>query len=291
MRLILSGDDEAGLLVDPGSGFSMALPGHPYQTVTLEHPEVPRHDARVMIKDVPVEVRCRLDARPEDMKAAPLAVALAQAFASNRSQGKINVQPAQEAQRRAWGVEAAASVIYPLKRFDPSGADTEEVLVLIRDQRVMTITRAFPGAFTDSLRWTLFNTASNGSIAWTGDGEPPEAPPVIWPESTFLKPGVLGVLRPERRAQALTLSKTLSTTLIQRVAPRLETLLFGSEPPSTPLDATMRRFMGDYLLEVFEGTDAAALILTCLPELHNAHDSRGLALMLLRAVSAAASRT
>lgn len=291
MRLILSDDDETGLLSDPASGFSMAIPGHPYQSVTLDHPQVPRHDARVMVKDVPVELRFRRDPRPEAIKAAPLAVALVQSFASNRCESQINLQPAQEAQRRAWGVEAAASAIYPLKRFDPSGADTEEVLVIVHAQRVMTITRAFPGAFTDSLRWTLFNTACNGSISWGPVGASPEAPPTLWPESAFLRPGVHGVLHPPRRAQALALARTLPSTLIERVAPRLETLLYGSESPTTVIDASMRRFMGDYLLEVFEGTDASKLIQDSLPEVHNAQDSRGLALLLLRAVGAAASRS
>ncbi len=289
MRLILSNNDETGLLVDPQNGFSMALAGHPYQTVTLQHPELPRHDARVMIKDVPVEVRLRVDPRPESIQATALAGALAQTFAANRTRAEaLQIQPAQETQRRSWGVEAAASAIYPLKRFDPSGADTEEVLVLVHAQKVMTITRSFPGAFTDSLRWTLFNTASNGSISWKPQEQPPSTPPALWPPSTFLEPGVHGRLKPDRRAQARALGSTLPSTLIQKVAPRLETLLYGSEAPAYRLDEPTRRFMGDYLLEAFDGTAAVGFIKAHLPQVHNAHDSRGLALTLLLAAGQAA---
>jgi hypothetical protein len=290
MRLKLSADDEVGLLVDERCGFSMSLPGHPYQTVTLQAERVPRHDARVVIKDVPVEVRLRLDSRPEGIKAAPLASALVQSFASVRSRSPLRVTPAREAVRRAWGVEAAASALYSLSNFDPSGADTEEVLVLVHAAQVMTVTRSFPGAFTDNLRWTLFNSASNSSLRWAPDAPSPREPASLWPQSTFLLPGVLGLLRPERRQQARDLGQALDGALLKALSPRLETLLYSSEPPTQEVEPSTRRHLEDYLLEVAQGSALEGYIKAEMPQVRCAQDTRGLALVLLLACGQAASR-
>lgn len=281
----LNDSGETGLLVDRDCGFSVAFPGHPHRTPILNHDDVPSHDARVMIKDIPVEIRMRVDKRPEGIQATPLAIALAQTFAGNRTRSEIKVSPAQEKQRKLWTVEGAASTMYPLKTFDPSGADSEEVLVLVRENHVVTLTKSFAGAFTDSTRWTLFNSACAGSIRWNPRKVAKQVPH-LWPRSTFLDPGIQGTLPEIRRAEARALTTRLprSPELLKEAFPRLDTLIHGSEPPWDPFDEDLRTFVGRYLSEVFDRTAIRAYVEQEMARLQCAHDMRGLALILRKAL-------
>lgn len=277
-------DDETALLVDPRCGFSQALPGHPgFARPTAEGP---RHEARVVLEDVPVVVRYRLDPLPGGATPASLAVGLTMAYASTRAGHPRQITAADSDRLASWRVEGAASSTYPLKTAEPDG-DHESVTFLVRAvggaTHAMMIAQQFAIARVDPFIWNLFSSAAFAALDWN-----PEAPasvvPRLWPPSRFLRPGLSGALFPEQlaRVDALRRRMVFGPGEAEASRARLVALTCGSEPPAAPVDAAARRLYVNYLSDVIADEAAVGTVRELLDEVVHAHDLRGLARLLLR---------
>lgn len=295
MKLISDGG-EAALYVDERCGFSQVIPGHPRLLDVASRPGEPLAHAAVEIADLPsLTMRWRLDALPGGMQPGALAASLAQAFGMNRAAGPPRVFSAPPERLVDWGCAGAASSLYPLRQPD-GAADTEEVFVLVRPDQAsgtwaMVITKRFPSS-TAQVRFGAFTVAANAGLRWR-PGEPaPAAPAPVWPESSFLEPGVACRLLPERQRAARELAAALTgaaDTDLRRAAERIAVLASGgSEPPASPVSQPMRETFAQWFADVSPPPAALRAFTTLLDEALTSRDLRGVALVVLGALTDAA---
>lgn len=288
----LIGDGERGLYVDARCGYSQVFPGRPSLRPCEPRPGEPRADAEVAIADLPLVVRLRLDRMPAGLEARGVAASLCQAFANNRSGAASQVSTASATQLAAWGAAGACSALYPL----PGTDEHEEVLVLARPGDgatwAMVITKRFSSSIP-RVPQAAFTAAASAELRWR-PGEPaPARPPAVWPESTFLEPGVACDLLPQRVEAMEGLAAGLAgaePAALERVAERLAPLALGaSDAPASAVTDEMRATFARYLADVAEPAVVVELFARSLAEVHTAHDLRGLAIWLLKIVLTAAS--
>jgi hypothetical protein len=279
-------DGETALVIERRSGFTQAMPGHP--ALAAPTPEGPRHDARLLLADAPIAVRYRLDRLPAGMQPGPLAQSLTLAYAKERAGEDPLVSAADAARCEAWGVQAAASSVYPLKAEDPDG-DYESVSVLTRPlddaTAAMVITYRFPSRAVSPVHWALFSSGAQVGLSWN-PGAIPDGVPRIWPESAYLRPGVRGELWPARQAQADALRSQLVITPAEVAAlrVRLLRLVGGGEASGNPVDLGQREIYRMYLADVVADRAADEAMRDVLADVHVAHDLRGAAIVLLSAL-------
>jgi hypothetical protein len=109
-------DLETLCVVGEGIGFFQALPGHPFERTEPSRPGQLPCDLTVMLADLGVQVRYRLAARPSGPEDPQLlAQALAYAYPKARSDKPGEPRSAPPQQLAAFGVDGAASVLYPLR--------------------------------------------------------------------------------------------------------------------------------------------------------------------------------
>jgi hypothetical protein len=275
LRLDASG--ETGLLSDGRCGFTQLLPGRP--ALVAPAGDGPRHEARVLLSDAPIDVRYRLDRLPDARQPASLARVLAQAYMAERAAEACAPALAGGARILAWGVDAAASAIYPLRRAGAAG-DTEAITVLVRREGLaMVVTQVFPSSEVPPALWARFSSAAQ--VSWR-EGPPPGEVPRAWPESALLGPGLRGDLSPGARARVPALRAVLARADLGALRPRLHGLLGGGEPPATELDDAARAALAGYLLDAAPGAAGHALR-SLLAAVRTSHDLRGAALLLLEA--------
>jgi hypothetical protein len=239
----------------------------------------------VVLADLGVQVRYRLAARPSGPDDPQLlAQALAYGYPRARSEEPDEPRPAPTQQRMAFGVDGAASVLYPLRDGVARGFDSEETLALVRGDRVVVVTKTFSSAI-DPIAWALFNHASTQSISWDPGRRPPVAS--VWPPGVFLAPGVQGTARPEPRAQ---LQAALQASAAEpedkrALAAALRQLFGGSEPLAQPVTPRMKQTYADFLKASCNDRALWDAIDIGLALVENAYDVHGLAIVLWRELS------
>jgi hypothetical protein len=281
-ELRLGAGNETGLLIDRRVGFTHALPGRP----KLVPPAAQRNEARVSIGEAPITVRYRLERLPMAPAAAALAKNLAQTYGQMRAGVPVTVRAAEAPRSSSWGVAAAASVSYALAR-PTTDADTERLTVLVRPVGpatcAMHITETFNALRVGTVPWNMFTSAT--TFRWSPDA-PTTAVPQVWPDSTYLRPGILGDLLPERVAMLPRIREALSHVSVAPLRSRLTTLLLAPEPAATPLSANAVSMRLAYLSDGAPDRDASLALREVLADVRTIHDARGAALLLMRALPA-----
>lgn len=288
ITLTLDRGGETGLYADLRCSFTMGIPGHP----TLHPPaptagqSEPAYDSLVVLADLPVALRFRLNSLPED-PAPTFAPGLVRTFALNRcrAQFPLTVHAAAPEQCQRFGVDAAASCAYPLAASDDQGSDSEEALVLLRHRQIMLITKRFDSRRTPAVAWSLFSAAAAAALVW-GDTSPACAVPALWPHSDYLLPGVTGQLRAEltTTAEHLRAVLDLPPEPKQLLTDRLKKFLHGSDLPGTLVSSDERR-MYLYALTRDIASEAQELALeAAMSPIRTIHDLRGFAILVLHAL-------
>ena len=279
---------ETALLEDPRCGFSLALPGRP----TLEDPtaELPAHQARLLITDLGVHLRYRLDEVPmSPPQLGPIAIAFAQAYGINRSTGPVRVGSAEPAKVAVWGGGAFAASIYPL-RVPDDGCDTEEVVVAMRaapggKSWAVYLTKRFASATMSPLDWTSFNSAVTGSLAWYPEAAS-RAVPQVWPDSAVVEDGLPLRLKPawsERVAPAAeALGKVANPAELLELSNKLARLGAGGEPPTTAMTDERRQIYLDFIATASPNEALTRAVTQLFDGLTSAHDLRGWVLFVQR---------
>ena len=269
-------------VVGKAIGFFQALPGHPFERSAPGGPGQLPCDLMVMLADLGVQVRYRLAARPSGPDDPQLlAQALAYAYPKARSDQPDEPRPASAQQLMSFGVDGAASALYPLRDGVARGFDREETLALVRADRVVVITKTFASAI-DPIAWALFNHASTQSISWDPGRQRPVAS--VWPRGVFLAPGVHGTARPEPRAQlqAALQASAAGPDDKRALAAALRQLFGGSEPLAQPVTPQMKQTYADFLKATCNDRGLWAAIDVGLALVENAYDLHGLAIVLWR---------
>lgn len=277
---LTSASDDVAIFSDPRCVFHMLIPGKP----VLVLPEDPIWNARIRVKDVPVEICYRLNEIPVTKKPTAIALGLGQAFAYARCAADRlpHVRAASIAHRQLWQVEAAASALYSLAQPDASGVDTEEVLILYQSGQVITILKRFCASAVSGISWRLFQSALSSSIRWNPYADATAQLP-LWPDSDYLRSGILPILHARHQAHVQSLRARLRSTTASTLEfiAQLMTLLQGCEAPSLQIAAEDRLRYAQYLLDVCPFPILKETILDALREIRTIHDLRGFAIFLL----------
>lgn len=277
--------------------FTHALPGRPQLTPPLAANGEPVTDAVLWLYDLPVAIRYRCEAAAfSATSATELALEAARRFANWRAQREVEVKAAPE-WHATWRVDGAAHARYDLAVADAIGANREELVVLVRAGMVMHVTIRYPKGALDFVTHASLRSFLWGTLLWepAGQGGSP------WPQSTFLEPRVATTLVPGRHEQSVELAARLGPTRpdAQRVDPVLlgmieangrpvldptDPTFEAASPPWMPVPPEQLAIHRATLLEMMPHPELGAFLDATLPQVRTAHDLRGVALMLGRAL-------
>jgi hypothetical protein len=278
---------ETALYEDRRVGFSHAIPGYPRALQSTPSPIEPAVDTLIGLGDIPVTLRYRVD-QPQLQAASAVdyAVRAAQTYVVGRTRVQHPVSPARADQVASWAVEAAAVARYPLPQPDAFGADFEELYVLVRQAVAMVVTVRYPSQQMDWLRQALFTTAMQGSFLW--DPQRFRYAPTIWPQSAFLEPGLDASLTPHKCEVLQQITPTLgalATAEKEALSSVLGALVGREEPPWASVAPEALGAHAQSLVACSAEPRYQAIVRQAAGEVRTAHDLRGLAVLLGRAMN------
>jgi hypothetical protein len=278
--------------------FTHAVPGRPQLTPPLAAHGEPATDAVLWMYDVPASVRYRCEGQTVGgATATDVAVESAKRFAQWRAQKEIAVRPAGPDWCMTWRADGGASARYDLPAPDSTGANREELILLVRAGMVMQVTLRYPKNGVDlvtlaSLRGMLWAT-----ILWEAVGMA-QSP---WPQSAFLEPRAAATLVPGRHEQSAHLGARMAIPRADqnRLEPALLGMIEGKgrptvQPTEDPIEipaapwapATHEMLAAHHnaLATALPHPELRLFLDGTFPHVRTAHDLRGVALMLGRAV-------
>ncbi len=278
-------DWETALYSDRRAGFTMALPGFPRPLPFGPAPGEPPADALLSLSDLPIGVRFFLG-RPTVPDETPDAIVARQLglYVRDRAGSAPQLKQTTVDQRAGWRVESAATATYDLARVDPFGGDREEATMLYREGGVMLVTLRYAKAGLDPFRAGLFRSAAFGSLRWD-PRDPILVPPRLWPESTFLEPGVAARLKPYREEQIARLAPAftgLSDAQRAALAEAIERCVTRTSPPWAPVSRGEIEVLIDDLGGAAESELFEKMLRSVAVEVRTMHDLRGFALLMGR---------
>jgi hypothetical protein len=278
--------DDTALYQDSRTGFSHLLPGRPALGMVSQRPGDPPADAVIHLQDAPITIRYRLESPSfAATSAGELARGTAERFASWRAQAPVAVDWANESWLVAWGVEAAVVAAYDLPLDASSGGVLmrEDLFVLVRQGMVMLASWTYPRGFVDDPAYATFASVAEATMAW--DPARFEQRGRVWPEGPFLGAGLFGAPKskynetakllagapvvPEERAQILAI---------------LSGVVSGAGAPWVPLAPEVIEGNKRAILSAVRNARLATFIDDAFADVKTAHDLRGLAIMLGRAL-------
>jgi hypothetical protein len=288
------GRDDTALYQDARTGFSHLLPGRPTLGMAPSRPGDPPADTVVHLQDAPIAIRYRLEA-PSFVasSAAELARKTAERFAQWRAQVPVAVDWANASWLAAWGVEAAAVAAYDVPASATSrvktdgGAGTplerEDLFVLVRQGMVMLVSWTYPRGFVDDPAYATFASVGEATMVW--DFSRWEQRGRVWPESAFLGAGLFGAPRSKYHE----LGRLLSSAPIlpderTQVLAVLSGIVSGAGAPWVPLTVEMIDANKRALTAAVKNARLRAVVEEGFREVRTAHDLRGLAIILGRAL-------
>lgn len=279
--------------------FTHVVPGRPQLTPPMPAHGEPATDAVLWMYDLPVALRYRCEtAAFSAPSATDLAVEAARRFGAWRAQREVDAKPVPD-WYPTWRVDGAAHARYDLAQPDATGANREELILLVRAGMVMHVTVRYPKGTLDFVTHASLRSFLWGSMVWEPAG-PNQCP---WPQSTFLEPRVATTLSPGRQDQCAQLQarlgpmrpdpKMVDPVLLGMIEANGRSVVDPSDPtfeaasppwmPVQPQHLTMHRTT---LLEMMPHQELAVFLDATLPQVRTAHDLRGVALMLGRALKA-----
>ena len=282
------GRDDTALYQDARAGFSHLLPGRPMLGSGIHRPGDPPADAVVHLQDAPITLRYRLEAPSfHAASAAELARGTAERFAGWRAQATVAVDWANESWLSAWGAEAAVVAAYDIPASaTTSGATTlqrEDLFVMVRQGMVMLVSWTYPRGFVDDPAYATFASVAEATMVWALSRW--EQRGRVWPEGAFLGPGLFGAPRTKYHE----LGKQLSSAPIlpderMQVLAILSGIVTGAGAPWVPLAPEMIDGNKRALLSAVKNARLRAIVEEGFAEVRTAHDLRGLAIILGRAL-------
>jgi len=178
-------DDDVALFQDSRTGLSHLLPGRPY--LGIARPNDPPCDATIHLQDAPITLRYKLEA---PSLAAPSSAELsrltANRYASWRAHQTISSEITDPSWLLSWGAEGASVATYDVALV--GAPQREDLFVLVRQRMVYIITWTYPTGFPDDPAYAAFASVAEATMIW--DPIRWEQRGRVWPESTFVGPGI-----------------------------------------------------------------------------------------------------
>lgn len=287
--LLADATGESALYVDWRYGFSHGLPGCPRQVSGSADPAAPC-DAAVALDDLDVVIAYRASAplvRAQDP--ADLAVKQAQLYLDARfgGQSPVAARLVRGPQLGAFAVEAAACAEYRLPAADAEGHTHEELLLLVRGGHTMQVTFRYAKDAAPALALATFFSVAKASLSW--DPRRPTIAPLLWPESSYLAPGLGSELLPARAAQAPVLVRAFAMDPAEGVAVSevLESFVGGEEPPWMPLSPAAVDAHAQALVARSSAPAFASMVRSVIADVRTVRDLRGFAILLAKAATLA----
>lgn len=271
--------DDTALYQDARAGFSHLLPGRPVLGLS-GRPGDPPADAVVHLQDAPLTLRYALAppafAAPN---AAEVARLTAESYSGWRAQSAVRVDFANPSWLAAWGVEAAAVAAYDVS----GGSHREDLFVLVRQGLVLTSTWTYPCGFVDDPAYATFASIAEGTMIW--DPARWQQRGRVWPESVFWGAGLFGRPRPKHNERA----RQIATAVIPadergHLLAILTSVVSGAGAPWVPLAAEIIEGNRRAILGATRSSAVRAFVEEAFPDVTTAHDLRGLAVLLGRAL-------
>jgi hypothetical protein len=275
------GKDDTALFKDARAAFSHLLPGRPVLGLG-GRPGDPPADAVLHLQDAPITARYTLAppafAAPDALEAVRLT---ASSHAGWRANAQVEVDFANPTWLAAWGVEAAAVAAYDVGGQD--GAQREDLFVLAKNRLLMTVTWTYPRGFIHDPAYATFASVAEATMVW--DSSRWEQRGRVWPDSPFIGPGLYGRPRPKHND----LAKPIAVTSIPRgeaahLLALLSAIVSSAGAPWVPLPPDVIDAHYRALLAATRVLAIHAFLQSAFADVRTAHDLRGLAVMLGRAV-------
>lgn len=289
-------DDDAALFQDARVGFSHLVPGRP---VVQPHAQLtatdPPADAVLCLQDAPITIRYRLE---HPSVAAPttneLARLTAERYASWRAQAHVHVELTNPTWLLSWGAEAAAVATYdvylgpqgePLPSPVPGSHPREDLFVLVRQGMLYVVTWTYPSRLVEEPLYASFASVAEATMIW--DPLRWEQRGRVWPESAFLGPGINGAIKPQHDNLARALSRAeLSEQERTHLLVVLSGVVSGAGAPWVQLRPDMLDAHRHALTSALRHPQLRAHLDVAWSDVRTAHDLRGLAILLGRALDA-----
>jgi hypothetical protein len=280
--------DTIGRYRDERCGLELLIPGGPVLRAPVPSPNEPPCEAEITLSRLPITMALRLSILPADAAQSVRPIDLVRAIAQTRSTALPRPHAATPEQLKRWGCEAAASEIYPLPvtQGGDGAADTEEVLVLLRAGQLVTIFLRFPRARLQGPSWALWSSVVLGRLRFLDAASPGSDPP-LFPPSTFLAPGIDGLLhadcaqRIDRLQPLAQLAAAGSTRTVNELHKHCALLLSATDPPDRAIGPAERRDLLELLIADLPEDAAASALAHTLAEVQSGFDLRGFALLVL----------
>jgi len=273
--------DDTALFKDARAAFSHLLPGRPVMGLGAR-PGDPPADAVLHLQDAPITVRYTLAppafAAPDALEAVRLTAA---SHAGWRSNAQVPIDLANPTWLSSWGVEAAAVAAYDVGGRD--GAHREDLFVLAKNRLLLTITWTYPRGFIHDPAYAAFASVAEATMVW--DSARWEQRGRVWPESPFIGQGLYGRPRPKHND----LAKTIAITPIPppeaaHLLALLSSIVSSAGAPWVPLSSETIDSHRNALFAATRVPAIHAFLQIAFTDVRTAHDLRGLAVMLGRAV-------
>lgn len=269
--------DDTALFRDRRVGFSHLLPGRP--TLGTPRPGEPAADCVVHLQDAPITVRYKLEPAWQRAQSAGEAAAVAaRHIATLRARGEVTIDHANDSWLATWGAEGAAVCNYDLEH-----GTREDLFVLARGGQVLVVTWTYPAGLVEDPAYAAFASIAEATMVW--DAARWDQRGRVWPESTFLGPGLYGTPRATHNEACRQLA-SLPIQDDERV--HLLTVLSGivstAGAPWMELGGELRDAHRRALLAGARHPTLRAFIEAAFAEVTTCHDLRGMAVMLGRAI-------
>lgn len=276
-------DDDVALVLDARTGFSHLLPGRP--SLAVARAGDPPADATVHLQDAPITLRYKLEhPSVQASSAGELARLTAERFACWRAQAPVAVEFANPSWLLSWGSEAAAVATYDVA-LGSNLPMREDLFVLVRQGLVYVVTWTYPRGFTDDPAYATFASVAEATMVW--DPARWEQRGRVWPESPFVGAGIYAQPKPRYAEAARWLSgSTLPDDERAHVLGVLSGVVSGAGAPWVELRPDVLERSRSLVLAAFRGPELQTFVRGALAEVRTAHDLRGLAVLLGRALDA-----
>jgi len=281
---------ETALFLDKRIGLGHALPGYPRPLGIVPGPNEPPCDALVAVAELPAGVRYLTGpAIVHATDAMDLALKQAQLYVDTRTatRGVVPVSPANAAQCATYSVHAAALAEYPLPVPDAFGATHEELIFLVRSGHTAVVTLRYARDAIDPVALASFRSIARASLTW--DPLRPATPPRLWPESSYLAPGLGSQLHPHRQAQVPYLVPAMAVDPGEReaIGDVIDAMLTGDAPPWLGAPPGEIDQWATRLTHASSSPGFAQMVRTVIADVRTIRDVRGFAVLLSAAAQAA----
>jgi hypothetical protein len=274
--------DDTALFVDARVSFSHLLPGRP--TLGMLRPNEPA-DAVVHLQDAPVTLRYRVES-PSFLagSAAELAHGTAERFGAWRTGAPVEVEFANASWHASWSVEAAAITGY--ETFGEHGPVREELFVLVKQGLVLLVGWSYPAGFVSDPAYATFASVAEATLVW--DAARFDQRGRVWPEGHFFGPGLYGAPRPKYNEASRQLGAAPVTEAERaQLLAVLSGVVSGAGAPWVRLSREVVQANQRAILGATQAPALRAFLEQAFLDVETAHDLRGLAILLGRALDGA----